>query len=80
MKLYEERITASPDTMLGKPCIKGTRLTVELILTDLAQGATIEDLLLAYEHVGLTVNDIRAALDYGAELVQREYSSRRLSM
>ena len=72
MHLYQERITATPSVMLGKPCIKGTRLTVELILTKLAEGAAPEELLEAYEHVNLTLLDIRAALDYAAVLVQRK--------
>ncbi len=48
---YTKRIVSSPDIMLGKPVIKGTRITVELILRKMAEGMTIEELLGAlYTH------------------------------
>ena len=47
---YKERITADPQVMLGKPIIKGTRITVELILRKLSQKIWIEDLLKSYPH------------------------------
>lgn len=72
MHLYQERITARPDVMLGKPCVKDTRLTVELILTKLSEGATHAELLEAYPR--LTALDILAVLDYAAALVQRKDS------
>ena len=43
-----ERISIDPGIMLGKPCIKGTRITVELILEKLAGGATVEWILDGY--------------------------------
>jgi uncharacterized protein (DUF433 family) len=52
------RITLNPKVMVGKPVIKGTRLTVEFILKLLAHGATVEDILQEYE--GLTQEDIQA--------------------
>lgn len=48
--------------MLGKPIVKGTRITVELILKKLSEGMSFEDLLEAYPH--LTKDDILAALSY----------------
>jgi uncharacterized protein (DUF433 family) len=60
MSSYKERITIDPDIMLGKPIIKGTRITVELILKKLSEGISFEDLLEAYPH--LTKDDILAAL------------------
>ena len=54
------RITADPAVMLGKPCIKGTRITVELILRWLSEGRTFAELLEAYPHLG--EDDIKAAL------------------
>ena len=65
-----ERITIDPAVMMGKPVIRGTRITVELILTKLAQGATEADLLEDYPH--LTTEDIRAAVAYGAASVAHE--------
>lgn len=55
-----ERITSDPAVVVGKPVIRGTRLTVEYILNLLAHGATTEEILEEYE--GLTIEDIRACL------------------
>jgi uncharacterized protein (DUF433 family) len=55
-----ERISVNPKIMAGKPVIKGTRLTVELILNLLAHGATNTEILEEYD--GLTEADIRACL------------------
>jgi uncharacterized protein (DUF433 family) len=54
------RITVNPKVMIGKPVIRGTRLTVEYILNFLAHGATITEILEEYE--GLVEEDIRACL------------------
>ena len=59
-----DRIEVDPKVMLGKPVIKGTRISVELILRKLSEGATEEDLLDAYPH--LSREDIQAALAYAA--------------
>ncbi|MGA6970436.1 MAG: DUF433 domain-containing protein [Candidatus Binatus sp.] len=55
-----ERIEIDAQVMMGKPVIKGTRITVELLLRKLAEGATEADLLDAYPR--LTREDIRAAI------------------
>lgn len=55
-----ERITLDPKVMVGKPVIRGTRLTVEHVLNLLAHGATTEEILAEYE--GLTPEDIQACL------------------
>jgi len=55
--------------MMGKPVIRGTRLTVELILRKLAEGASEGELLEDYPH--LAPEDIRAAIAYGAAAVPR---------
>lgn len=67
---YKERITTDPNIMLGKPIIRGTRITVELILKKLSEGATIEELLETYPH--LTREDILAALSYSAAVIAQE--------
>ena len=59
-----ERITVDPRVMVGKPVIKGTRLSVEYILGLLAHGATIEEILQEYQ--GLEEEDIRACLLFAA--------------
>jgi uncharacterized protein (DUF433 family) len=56
--------------MLGKPVIKGTRITVELILRKLSEGAEQSELLDAYP--GLTSDDIQAALEYAADVLSHE--------
>ena len=55
--------------MLGKPCIKGTRISVELILKWIAAGRSFAELTEAYPF--LTQDDIEAALAYAAEAVNR---------
>jgi uncharacterized protein (DUF433 family) len=65
-----ERIDINPAVMMGKPVIRGTRITVELLLRKLDQGASEADLLQDYPH--LTTEDIRAAVAYGAASVARE--------
>lgn len=69
---YKDYIVSNYRVMLGKPVIKGTRLTVELILRKLGEGATIDDLLLMYPN--LTKESIQAALQYAAELIANEES------
>ncbi|HEY7548373.1 MAG TPA: DUF433 domain-containing protein [Hyphomicrobiaceae bacterium] len=61
------RIASDPKVMLGKPCIKGTRITVELILRWLSEGRTFAELLEAYPHI--SEDDIKAALAYAADTV-----------
>ncbi|MBC7259507.1 MAG: DUF433 domain-containing protein [Chloroflexi bacterium] len=55
-----ERIALNPKVMVGKPVIRGTRLTVEYILNLLAHGATVTEILEEYQ--GLTPEDIQACL------------------
>ncbi len=64
------RIVTNPKIMLGKPVIKGTRLTVEIILEKIAYGETIEDLRKDYPF--LTEDDIKAALLYAAKRLAHE--------
>jgi uncharacterized protein (DUF433 family) len=55
-----QRITINPTVMVGKPVIKGTRLTVEYILDLLAHGATVDEILQEYDR--LTQEDVQACL------------------
>ena len=64
------RISSDPAVMMGKPCIKGTRITVELILRKLGAGRSFADVLDAYPH--LTEEDLRAALAFAADYMQHE--------
>lgn len=67
---WRQYIEQRPDVMVGKPVIKGTRLTVELILEDLAEGASEADLIEAYPR--LRPEHIRAALAYAAASLSSE--------
>lgn len=60
-----ERITINPKVMVGKPVVKGTRLTVEYILNLLAHGASETEIL--QEYSGLTREDIQACLLFAAQ-------------
>lgn len=68
--LIQERIEINPEVMLGKPVIRGTRITVELIIRKLSEGTTEADLLEAYPR--LTRQDIQAALAYAASSLAHE--------
>ncbi len=59
-----DRIEINPQIMLGKPVIKGTRITVEIILKKLSQNIAIEEILVDYPR--LTREDIQAAVAYAA--------------
>ena len=60
-----------PNVCHGKPCIKGTRIWVSLIVGNLAAGSTEDQILEAYP--SLTREGIRAALAYAAEMARRRY-------
>ncbi|HKQ87049.1 MAG TPA: DUF433 domain-containing protein [Candidatus Acidoferrales bacterium] len=60
-----ERIEVNPTIMMGKPVIRGTRITVDLILRKLAEGASEDELREDYPNV--TTEDIRAVMAYGGE-------------
>ncbi|GBC91583.1 hypothetical protein HRbin15_00037 [bacterium HR15] len=62
------RITVDPNICFGKPCIRGHRIWVSLILDLLASGMSVEDLLREYPQ--LEEADIRACIAYGAEMVR----------
>ena len=65
-----DRIEINPKIMLGKPLIKGTRITVEHILKLLKQGLGVKEILKDYPH--LKKNDIEAAIDYASESLSKE--------
>jgi uncharacterized protein (DUF433 family) len=68
--MTHDRISIDPAVMLGKPVIQGTRITVELILRKLGEGASEADLLDAYP--ALSRKDIQAALVYAANALAHE--------
>ena len=66
-----KRISIDPNVCFGKPCIRGTRIWVSLILDFLANKMTIEEILEEYPQ--LAVDDIYAAIAYGAEMARERY-------
>ena len=64
------RVSVSADVMLGKPCIKGTRIPVHMLLDQLSAGDTVDKILAGYPH--LTREDIAAALAYAAGALRPE--------
>jgi len=69
LKELLDRITISPRIMAGKPVIRGTRITVDLILELLAAGMKPEEIAEDYK---ISVEDVRAALLYAAKILGRE--------
>jgi len=66
-----ERISINPNVCFGKPCIRGTRIWVSLILDFMANGMSTDEV--SAEYPQLTVEDIRAAFAYGAEMSRERY-------
>ncbi len=66
-----KRISVDPNVCFGKPCIRGTRIWVSLLLDFLASGVSVEDVLAEYPQ--LTEEDVRAAIAYGAEMSRERY-------
>ncbi|HEX7677831.1 MAG TPA: DUF433 domain-containing protein [Thermoanaerobaculia bacterium] len=64
-----QRISIEPNICFGKPCIRGTRILVALIVENLAAGVQEAEILKAYP--SLTLDDIQAALAYAAEAPER---------
>lgn len=65
---WREHITVDPEVCHGKPCIKGTRIMVSVILDNLAAGQTGEEITESYPPV--SHEDVRAAIAYAAELAR----------
>lgn len=66
-----QRITVDPNVCFGKPCIRGSRIWVSLLLDFLAAGMTINEIL--EEYPSLKSEDILAAIAYGAEMSRERY-------
>lgn len=70
MNAASNLIERKHDVMMGKPVLKGTRITVELIVRKMADGFSLEDILAMYPH--LTKEQIQAALVYAADAIVHE--------
>ncbi len=66
-----QRISIDPNICFGKPCVRGTRIWVSLILDFLANEMSVEEILVEYPQ--LTGEDVRAAIAYGAEMARERY-------
>ena len=67
---WQERISSDPKVCHGKPCVKGTRIMVTVVLDNLAEGLSSDEIVKAYPP--LVVEDIRAAIAYAADLAREE--------
>jgi uncharacterized protein (DUF433 family) len=70
MSDWQERIVSNPQVCHGKPCIRGTRIMVSVLLDNLADGLSPEAIVQGYPP--LTLEDVRAALAYAAILAAEE--------
>ena len=67
---WRERVIIDPSILMGKPVIRGTRISVELVIDLLARGYTKEQILEQYDH--LTAEDVQACLAYASESLRSE--------
>jgi uncharacterized protein (DUF433 family) len=67
---WQDRITIDPEIHHGDPCIKGTRITVSMVVGSLADGMTFDDIRQDYPQ--LTDNDLYGAIAYAAEVLRQE--------
>jgi len=67
---WHDRIISDPDILVGKPTIKGTRVSVELLLVRLTEGWSVDDILGSYPHI--TRDDVLAALAFVTEIYKEE--------
>ena len=70
MNKLQKRVTVDPKVCHGKPCIRGTRIMVSIVLDNLAEGLTFDEIIEQYP--SLTTEDIQAAIAYAAELAHEE--------
>ena len=68
--MAENLIVSDPKVMMGKPTIAGTRITVELILEELASGESMEQIL--QEHPSLTIEAVRQAIGFAAKALRAD--------
>ena len=68
---YAERISQDPAVLVGKPVVRGTRVSVELILERLSGNLDLDELFAAYPR--LTIEDVQAALAFAQDAVRSNY-------
>ena len=67
---WRQRIEVNPQILVGKPVIKGTRISVELVIDLLARGYNAAQIMQQYDH--LTAEDIQACLAYASDVLSSE--------
>ncbi len=67
---WRDRITIDPKILVGKPIIRGTRVSVELVVELLGRGYTPQQIVEQYDHI--TAEDIQACLAYAGEILKEE--------
>lgn len=67
---WRSRITIDPKVLVGKPIIRGTRISVELVIDLMGRGYSVEQILTQYDHV--KAEDIQACLAYASEVLRSE--------
>ena len=72
---YQDRIVTNPNILVGKPIIKGTRISVELVLDYLSQDLNLDEFFAAYPH--LSRDDVRSVLAYARAIVTGEVAAPR---
>ena len=70
MNRWRERIATLPEICHGKPCVRGTRILVSVVLDNLAEGMSAAEIV--QEYPPLVREDVRAAMAYAAELAREE--------
>ncbi len=77
LHLSQERIIRDPKILAGKPIVKGTRIPVDLVLAKLAYNPDLDELFADYPR--LTLDDVKACLEYAKEAVEREERAKKVS-
>lgn len=70
MSNWEQRVVSDPQVCHGKPCVRGTRIMVSVILDNLADGLSPDEIVAEYPPLAL--DDVRAAIAYAATLTREE--------
>lgn len=71
MKDYRNRITINPEVHFGKPCVTGTRITIDNVLELVEEGVSFEEIIQNY-YPELEVEDIKACIQFAIDLIKRE--------
>ncbi len=72
---YKDRIVRDPEILVGKPVVKGTRISVETVLAHLRDNPDVKDVLKAYPR--LTLDDVKACLSFATERVRSAPKARK---